>query len=49
MKKGQVTEELGKLLIAVALLLILLLIVMAFSEKGSVLFERVKEAFTFGR
>ena len=49
MKKGQVSEELGKLLIAVALLVILLLIVLAFTEKGSIIFEKFKEAFTFGR
>jgi len=42
-------EELGKLLIAVALLLVLLLIVLAFTEKGSMIFEKIKEVFTFGR
>jgi len=49
MGKGQISEELGKLLIAIALLVLLLLIVLAFTEKGSTLFERIKEVFTYGR
>ena len=48
-KKGQIMEELGKVLIYVALLVILLLIVLAFFDKGGMLFEKIKEIFTFGR
>jgi len=49
MKKGiLLIEELGKFLIALALLLILIGLVIIFSGKGGELIEKLKEIFTYG-